>query len=70
MDLVSISGQMDATTRGSTLRITDKVRACLNGLTVVSTLARGRRARCMVKVLTGMQVAARPKESGLRDNGH
>ncbi len=70
MGSACISGLMDATMKGNTLRIIDRVQVCSRGLTVASTLALGKRVKCMEKALTGTPVGLRPRECGLRDKGH
>lgn len=57
MDLVYISGLMDATTKDSILKITDKAREFLPGQMVESTRAHGKRAKCMVRELIGTRTA-------------
>jgi hypothetical protein len=59
---------MVAIMRDNISKITDRVRVFSRGLMVAGTLARGRRAKCMVRELTGTQMALKPKEFGLRDS--
>jgi len=67
---VFTSGQMVETTKVSILKITDRVLEFSPGLMEEDIKVLGKKAKCMVKALTGTQTVLKLKEYGLKAKEH